>query len=191
MDNTISDVIESMNDEQRSLLYGLLNMALGPQTSNETKVTHSDVKEESTSQDILDSMNNEQRLVLDYLVSKALTDEEDLTHYGILGMKWGKRKSTTTKATINKSRSKSQNEPRRMSNKELNARIKRLRLEDEYNRLNKQTQKVKPSDIERIVKGIGTVATVTGTALTLHKNIKELASLAVKVNSTIKKVSGK
>lgn len=107
--------------------------------------------------------------------SEEFNVEECLKHYGILGMKWGKRKGTVTATK------------RRMSNKELQARIKRLRLEQEYNRLNETPKKTKTS-IDKIAKTAGTIVTLTGTALTLYNNINGLASAAKKINSAVKAV---
>ena len=105
--------------------------------------------------------------------------DEYLKHYGVLGMKWGKRKARISKT------SQPQQKKRRMSNKELTARVKRLRLEKEFREL---TAKPKtPSKIEQAVKAAGTVAALTGSAYTIYKNIDGIMKLA----NTAKKASGK
>lgn len=110
--------------------------------------------------------------------------EDFLKHYGVLGMKWGVRKRKVPVQSSN-SRPRRQridyDEPprRRMSNKELNARVKRLRLEQEYAKLTARPNT--PSRIEQAVKVAGTIAAVSGTALTIYKNMNEISKIAKKV----------
>ena len=105
--------------------------------------------------------------------------DEYLMHYGVLGMKWGKRKA--------KSSNSSEQAPkkRRMSNKELQARIKRLKMEKEYAQLIASPPKT--SRVEKLIKGAGTVAALTASAATIYKNMEKMA----KVYKMAKKASGK
>jgi len=56
---------------------------------------------------------------------------EALKHYGILGMKWGKRKSRSSKSKSTSTKKESRS-VKKMSNREIQSRIKRLQLEKQY-----------------------------------------------------------
>lgn len=85
-----------------------------------------------------------------------------LQHYGVKGMKWGVRKKRTRKRK--RSYSKDYSESRRLkkrrvselSNEQLRTLNKRMKLEEEYKRLN-------PSAVKRGLKVAGTIAGTLGT----------------------------
>ena len=57
-------------------------------------------------------------------------------HYGVLGMKWGRRKARTT--STKKSRKSSRREDiSKLSDAELRQRINRMQMEQQYNSLSK------------------------------------------------------
>lgn len=93
--------------------------------------------------------------------------DEFLMHYGVLGMRWGKRKGRTQNTST---------APRRMSNKELQARVKRLKLEQEYAKLS--TRPETPSKLEKMAKTAGTMAALTTAGITLYKNMDTIAKIA-------------
>lgn len=72
--------------------------------------------------------------------------EDVIEHYGILGMKWGVRRTPEQLARLAKKRSRSEdfdsarelkrNPARALSNKELQSAINRMNLEKQYNNLN-------------------------------------------------------
>ena len=105
--------------------------------------------------------------------------DEYLMHYGVLGMKWGKRKARASKTSEQASKK------RRMSNKELQARIKRLKLEKEFAQLTASPPKT--SRVEQLVKGAGTVAALSASAVTIYNNMNKIA----KIYKVAKKTSGK
>lgn len=104
--------------------------------------------------------------------------DEYLMHYGVLGMKWGKRKARASKS------SEQAPKKRRMSNKELQARIKRLKLEKEFAQLTASPPKT--SRVEKLVKGAGTVAALSTSAVTIYQNMDKIA----KLYKVAKKASG-
>ena len=105
--------------------------------------------------------------------------DEYLMHYGVLGMKWGKRKARASKTNEQAPKK------RRMSNKELQARIKRLKLEKEFAQLTASPPKT--SRVEQLVKGAGTVAALSASAVTIYNNMNKIA----KIYKVAKKAGGK
>ena len=111
--------------------------------------------------------------------------DEYLMHYGVLGMKWGKRKarfSKTSEQTLEQTLEQALDQAlgqapkkRRMSNKELQARIKRLKLEKEFAQLTASPPKT--SRVEKLVKGAGTVAALTASAATIYKNMEKISKI--------------
>ena len=95
--------------------------------------------------------------------------DEYLIHYGVLGMKWGKRKARVSKS------SEQAPKKRRMSNKELQARIKRLKLEKEFAQLTASPPKT--SRVDKLVKGAGTIAALSTSAAVIYKNMDQIAKL--------------
>lgn len=98
-----------------------------------------------------------------------LVSENELRHYGVPGMRWGrgrKRTTTTTTSTPKK---------RRMSNKELQSRVKRLELEKKYKDLSAppKTQ----SKIDKLIKGMTTVNSVADQGIKIYKNVNEIMVL--------------
>ena len=88
-ERTVQDVIDTMNEEQKRVLYYLVNDALkGEDEEQEDDIKHSEdtkeetMEEERTVQDVLDEMTEEQRDVVDFLVDSALSEaEEDEEEY--------------------------------------------------------------------------------------------------------------
>lgn len=107
-------------------------------------------------------------------------ESDELMHYGVLGQKWGVRRSERQLARARKKAAK--NEPdhedytkahtpksiRTMSNAELNDRNKRLNAEQQYKKLTKKT-----STGKKVVNGIiattATLTAVTAAATAINK----------------------
>ena len=60
--------------------------------------------------------------------------DEFLEHYGVKGMKWGKRKARPDRTVTRFKKA-----PSKLTDKELESRIKRLEAERKYNSLNRRT----------------------------------------------------
>ena len=117
----------------------------------------------------------------------------ELYHYGVLGMKWGVRKSRdggvsktgrrgrTTKerppAHEDYKKAHSKKSVREMSDAELRSRINRLDMERRYKELNPSTKNRGRKYVNSIIKTGTTIATVTGTALTIYSNADKIRKL--------------
>ena len=108
-----------------------------------------------------------------------------LQHYGVLGMKWGRRKARSNvssnkkpKSTKNTTTSKPKPKPpqRQLSDAELRAAVNRLRLEREYAELTYRASS--RAKVESVVKTIGTVATLTTSAMTIYNNLNKISKIA-------------
>lgn len=66
-----------------------------------------------------------------------MSDEEMLQHYGILGMKWGVRRTPAqlTRANGRAGKTESSDEIKKMSDSELRSKINRLQMEKQYKQL--------------------------------------------------------
>lgn len=116
----------------------------------------------------------------------------ELYHHGVKGMKWGVRRKFNNFQTDRQAKKELKNlnmhedyknahikkHVSEMSDVELRARINRLQMESQYSKLS-------PSHIDRgktyaqsAMKTFTTVATLTGTALTLYNNIDKISRLA-------------
>lgn len=113
--------------------------------------------------------------------------DDFLQHYGVLGMKWGKRKARSNvssnkkpKNTKNTTKPKPKPKPeppqRRLSDAELRAAVNRMRLEREYADLTYRASS--RAKVESVVRTIGTVATLTTSAMTIYKNLNKIAQIA-------------
>lgn len=100
---------------------------------------------------------------------------DELLHYGVLGMKWGRRRGRAkTKSNSSSTSNNEQPKKRRMSNKELQSRVKRLKLEQEYAKLTEVPQPQTVSKVEKLVKTAGTVAALSKSAASIYKSLNEM-----------------
>ena len=120
-------------------------------------------------------------------------DNNELYHYGVLGMKWGGRKSrgggvskTGRRGRLIKERppahedykkAHSKKTVREMSDAELRSRINRLDMERRYQELNPSAKNRGRKYVNSIIKTGTTVATLTGTALTIYSNADKIRKL--------------
>lgn len=126
--------------------------------------------------------------------------DNELYHYGVLGMKWGVRRSRSKRSYISKKKRKKAASTKNMSAdaKEV-ARLKKksvsqmsnaeLRKYNERMQLEQQYAKLNPSDIKRGIAIVGTVAGTLGTVASLYNNGNQLVTAGKKVfNGVIKAI---
>lgn len=127
--------------------------------------------------------------------------QNELTHYGVKGMKWGIRKKNYTTSDLKKykghvdtaskivdkqkevskkqaskaHRKKVENDLSKMSDQELRDIVNRMNMEERYKQvMNTRQVEVGKSRTEKILDNVGTALTIGSSALSLAIAIKEL-----------------
>lgn len=119
-------------------------------------------------------------------------NDNQLAHYGILGMKWGIRRYQNKDGTLTPAGKKRYSESddyknahskksvREMSDAELRARVNRLQMEAQYSRLSDTNISRGKKRVSSIWKGISTVSTASATLITLYKNADTIRNIIEK-----------
>ena len=110
---------------------------------------------------------------------------QELYHWGIKGMKWGVRRYQNADGTLTDAGKRRYGDPSddskmakeikkkrvdQMTNAELKKLNERVRLEQEYKKLN-------PNTVSKGWKYVGATVGVMGTAIALHNNSKQLINI--------------
>lgn len=126
---------------------------------------------------------------MEYDLTKLRHSSDELLHYGILGMKWGVRrtpaqlarargkKSSDEDASDDYKKAHDKKSVKSMSDKELRDRLNRLQMEQQYSKLNPATVSKGQKIANGLLKAGTTVATVTTTALTIYNNFDKIKKL--------------
>lgn len=112
--------------------------------------------------------------------------DNELYHYGVPGMKWGVRRSKSSKSSGSKNATKGWNkdakEAHRISKKNVkqmsNAELRRL---NERQNLERQYSQLNPSKVKRGMAVAATVAGGLGTVATLYNN----SNSVIKIGKTV------
>lgn len=108
-----------------------------------------------------------------------------LEHHGIKGQKWGVRRTpaqlghkSITKSEVSEEREKSSHSKnvKNMSDTELRESLKRLRMEEEYKKLNPSTISKGKKIVKTAIATATTLSTVATTAITLRNSYKTIRS---------------
>ena len=120
-------------------------------------------------------------------------ERNELAHYGILGMKWGvrrteaqlarargKKKTSDDDASDDYKKAHDKKSVKSMSDKELRDRLNRLQMEQQYSKLNPSTVSKGREVASKVLKAGTTIATVTTTALTIYNNADKIRKIIKK-----------
>lgn len=115
-------------------------------------------------------------------------NEQELMHYGVLGMKWGVRRNRRKSSSSSSSKKKSsrvsddyaeyqklkKRKPSSLSNNELRKLNDRMNLEQNYRRLN-------PSTVSKGLAIATTTAAALGTVANLYNNYNQVINIGKKI----------
>lgn len=117
-------------------------------------------------------------------------NQNELLHYGVLGMKWGvrrtpaqlarargKSKSSSDEISDDYKKAHSRKSVKSMSDAELRSRLNRLEMEQKYTKLNPGTIDKGKAAANKIMKAGTTIATLTTTALTVYNNADKIRKI--------------
>lgn len=96
-----------------------------------------------------------------------------LAHYGVKGMQWGVRNKTRNRPDKHADKTLYKSTAKRLTNAELEKRIKRMETEKKYNDLNKRTVKTGEKVTLEVMTSIGRTSIVAiGTGLGVYAGKK-------------------
>lgn len=117
-------------------------------------------------------------------------NQNELLHYGVLGMKWGvrrtpeqlarargKSKSSSDEISDDYKKAHSRKSVKSMSDAELRSRLNRLEMEQKYTKLNPGTVNKGKAAANKIIKAGTTLATLTTTAITIYNNADKIRKI--------------
>lgn len=105
----------------------------------------------------------------------------ELSHHGIIGMRWGTRRSSPQSTDGGSSSNKPKKTAKDMSDDELRKVVNRLQMERQYSQLSSSKINKGKEYAQKLFKAGTTVAAVTTTALTLYNNAGKIKAILDKI----------
>ena len=105
----------------------------------------------------------------------------ELKHYGVLGMRWGRRSGgSTTSSKTKKASKENKKKASEMSDSELREKVNRLQMEQQYSKLSSNNVNKGKQFIDKVIKTGTTVAAVTTTGITIYNNAGKIKDIIEK-----------
>lgn len=103
----------------------------------------------------------------------------ELYHRGILGMRWGHRKSADSSGSSSQSSSikNKKTDTSHLTDEELKKVVARLQMEKQYSQLSSEKISKGKKHVDNLVKAGTTVATLTTTGLTIYNNAEKIKEI--------------